>query len=281
MSKNVSVVTGLNQDKEEVTVVVKRPSMAQNTEAQMVESRVFNEGIKKGLITRARLRDHMVEGGEWDDSKDEELKQLGLKILAGERQLARGGRDENGEVFTKDQAKQLAFDIMDWRTKQLVLLAKTRENDAKTVEGSAENAKFDYLMSVSVYNEDETPHFENVEDYKNRANQDNPYINKAAGELANMLYNYDPEHDKSKAEFKFLVKYGYAREDGSFINEDKKLVDSEGRLVDEEGRWVNESGDYVDINGDVIDKDGNPVEEFVEFDDFVVPEKDEEVVEPQ
>lgn len=267
MNKNVATVKDENDAKEQVTVIVKRPSIAQTTEGQMVESRTFNEGIRGGNITRGGLRDHMFKTGEWDESKDEELKQLGLKVLAGERQLARGGRDVNGEKFTKQQGRQLCIDIRKWRHDQLVLLARSRELDSHTVEGKAENAKFDYFMSVCVFNEDESVHFDGVDDYLARSILDNVYINKAAGELANMIYNYDPEHEKKKAEHKFLTKYGYAREDGNLVNEDKKLIDDDGKLVDEDGRLIDEAGEFVDINGDRVDKEGSPIEDFVEFED--------------
>ena len=273
MNKNVSTVTDKNDSKEDVTVIVKRPSIAQTTEGQMVESRVFNEGIRGGNITRGGLRDHMLKTGEWDDSKDEELKELGLKVLAGERQLARGGRDVKGNVFTKVQGRDLSINIRRWRHEQLILLARSRELDSHTVEGKAENAKFDYFMSVCVFNEDESSHFKDVDDYLAKSVLENVYINKAAGELANMVYNYDPEHEKKKAEHKFLVKYGYAREDGNLVNDEEKLIDDEGKLVDEDGRLINEKGEYVDINGDRVDKEGSPVEDFVEFSDYT-PKKE-------
>lgn len=267
MSKNVATVVGKNDKDEDVTVIVKRPSILQNTEAQMVESSYFNRAIKEGNITRGGLRDHMFKTGEWDKSKDEELKELGLKVLAGERQLARGGRDVSGKTFTKVQARNLALEIRVWRYEQLILLARSRDLDAYTVEGKAENAKFDFFMSKCIYNEDQSQHFKDVEDYKIRADLENEYINKAAGELANMIYNYDPEHEKKNAEYKFLVKYGYAREDGSLVDDQARLIDGEGNLLNEDGRLVNEDGEYIDINGDRVDKDGMPVEDFVEFDD--------------
>ncbi len=267
MSKNVAIVVGKNDKDEDVTVIVKRPSILQNTEAQMVESSYFNQAIKEGNITRGGLRDHMFKTGEWDKSKDEELKELGLKVLAGERQLARGGRDVSGKTFTKVQARDLALEIRAWRYEQLILLARSRDLDAYTVEGKAENAKFDFFMSKCIYNEDQSQHFKDVEDYKIRADLENEYINKAAGELANMIYNYDPEHEKKNAEYKFLVKYGYAREDGSLVDDQARLIDGEGNLLNEDGRLVNEDGEYIDINGDRVDKDGMPVEDFVEFDD--------------
>ena len=267
MSKNVATVVGKNDKDEDVTVIVKRPSILQNTEAQMVESSYFNRAIKEGNITRGGLRDHMFKTGEWDKSKDEELKELGLKVLAGERQLARGGRDVSGKTFTKVQARNLALEIRVWRYEQLILLARSRELDAYTVEGKAENAKFDFFMSKCIYNEDQSQHFKDVEDYKIQADLENEYINKAAGELANMIYNYDPEHEKKNAEYKFLVKYGYAREDGSLVDDQARLIDGEGNLLNEDGRLVNEDGEYIDINGDRVDKDGMPVEDFVEFDD--------------
>lgn len=290
MSKNVVVVTGKNAEGEDVTVVVKRPTIAQTTEAQMVESRVFNQGVKKGeLITRRGLKEYMIKNGDWDDQKEAKVRELANQIYAGERQLARGGRDAEGNPFTKQQARDLAIQIREWRIEQLILLAQTREYDSKTLEGASENAKFDYFMSVCILNEDETPHFESVEDYLKKADDDNPYIGEAASKLANMIHNYDPDFEKNRPENKFLVKYGFAREEDGSLIEDGHLVDVKGNRVNEDGRLINENGQFIDINGDLVDEEGNPLEDFVEFDDVVAevqPEalaetEEEQVVEPE
>ena len=272
MNKNAIVVKGKDEDGNKVTVVVKRPSVAQRTEGQMVESIVFNKCVKKGIVTRSKLDGQMRANGEWSDEQDKELENLTKKIFAGERQLARGGKDKDGNPYTKEQCKELALDMRVWRMQQLFLLAETRRYDANTVEGQSENAKFDFFMSVCVVNEDESVHFESLDEYKSLAEQEHPYINQAAGELANLLYNYDPEFEKQRAENRFLVKYDFAREeDGNLLNDDGDLVDGIGNLVNEEGRRINKEGKYIDVNGDVVDIDGNPVEDFVDFADEVVP----------
>ena len=273
MSKKSAVtVTGKDKDDNDVTVVVKRPSPSQVTQGQMVASKAFNQALRRGDTLRAGLEKQMRSQNLWSDDQQKKLESLSKDIIAGERQLARGGRTKDGSKFTKIAAKKLAIDMRGWRNEQLVLLAETRNLDSYTVEGQADNAKFDFLMSSCVFNEDGKSHFKDVEEY-NLLADNNEYINKASEELANMVFNYDPEHEKNRPENKFLVDYDFAREDGRLVDADKNLVNVDGKKINEEGYFINEDGETVDRNGDRIDEEGNPIEEFFSFDDDVVEVK--------
>ncbi len=263
--KNVATVNGKDNDDNDVMVVVKRPTPQQMTEGQIVASKAFNEAVKKKVIFRAGLIKSLKEQGLWSDSQQKELESFGRKINAGERQLKAGGRTPDGKPFTKTDARKLAISMREWRTEQLLLLARTRANDEYTVEGKSENAKFEYFMTNCILNEDEGQHFESESHYQLMANEEHPYIFDAASELANMVSNFDVDYEKKLPENKFLCEYGFAREDGRLINADEKLIDEDGNIIDEEGRYLNADGDFVDIEGSRVDDEGNPVEEFTPF----------------
>jgi hypothetical protein len=101
----------------------------------------------------------------------------------------------------------------------------------------------------------------------------------AAGELANFLYNLDPNYEKSLPENTFLNKFKFTDSEGRLVNKEGHLVsiDEEGveRLIDDQGYFVaydesgiqyfvNRSGEKIVRDEDIVeapflDDDGNPV----------------------
>ena len=91
--------------------------------------------------------------------------------------------------------------------------------DANTAEGLADNARFDYLVSVSVFDNDGNSYFEDIDDYK-RKSSDTVAI-KAAGEMANILYDLDPQFENNLPENKFLKQYKFVDEELRLVNQSK------------------------------------------------------------
>lgn len=266
--KKFAEVTGKNKDGEEVTVIVKRPRPSQNTDAQIHSSKMFNRAIQEGAVSRAKLRDHLRRQGLWDDTKEKELKEVTDKVTVAERCLANKA-NEDGSHMTKKEARELAINIRRWRGEQLSLLAAAATGDDKTAEGIAEQARFDYLVSVCIFNEDETPHFKSVDDYLNAADDEgNEYLETAGSEFAQMFWSYDPKAELKRIENRVLIQLGFADEEGNLVNEDGHLVDASGRLINDEGAWVDEDGNLVDADNNRIDEDGNPIGDG-RFDDFL------------
>lgn len=250
-----------NEKGEEVTLVVRTPNAKQLRDAQLASVKAFKEACDNKAYLRANLDEVMREQGLWNDNKEKELKELNKNINDGERKLAKGGAGG----FKKNEAKELAINMKRWRARQVDLLSSRRSLDEYTAEGQAENTRFDYLVSVCVFNEDEQQTFNGLEDYRNRSTEQYAII--AATTLATMLYNFDDKYDHNLPENKFLRTYKFTDEKNRLINKDGHLVDETGKLVNEEGRYVNEKEELVDINGNKVDKDGNPIEEFVPFDE--------------
>ncbi len=265
MAKKIARFTEKLDDKD-VQFVVKFPTRQQQHAANIASIKAFNEAQKAGAIPRDCLNTYMIEKGLWDDEKQNRLQQLSRDLMDGERQLARGGVTKDGKKFTKIEARDLAIKMRVWRIEQLLLLAKSRELDKYTLESQAENAKFDFLVSDCTFTDDGKRVFDSLDDYLLKS--DEGYASKAAIELSNMLYDMDENYEKNKPENKFLLKFGFIREnDLHLINDKGKLVDSEGRLVNEQGRLINEKDELVDINGNRVDDEGNPIEVFVPFDE--------------
>lgn len=265
MLKNKVTVNSKDADDKDIEVIVKKPSKDQMKESQIVASQSASRAIKSGMLTRENIDSYMRENGLWDDEKADQLTKITTEILSGERQLARGARTATGDKFSKDEARSLSITMRELRFDQTSMLAKQRELDEFTVQGLADNAKFDYLVSVCVYNSEGNSVYKDLEDYTNRSTE--PFSGECAAELAAMVYGYDTDTEKNRPENKFLVKYGFAREDGRLINDAEHLINIEGKRIDEDGYYLDDDGHRVDRSGYLIDEDGKPIEDFVPFDE--------------
>ena len=230
-------------------------------DAQLASVKAFKEACDNGAYLRANLDKHMREQGLWDDDKEKELRDLNKNITDGERKLAKG----KASGLTKNGCRDLAINMKKWRARQVDLLSSRRSLDEFTAEGQAENTRFDYLVSACVFNEDERPTFNGLDDYKDKSTE--PYAVLVATTLATMLYNFDDKYEHNLPENKFLRTYKFTDDKNRLINKDGHLVDESGKLINEDGRFIDENGNFIDVNGNRVDKDGNPLEEFVPFDD--------------
>jgi len=243
-SKTFSVTI---EDKE-VDFLVKTPSLQDQREGQKVYNQAFTDAIKSKSVVRAKLDDLLQEQGLWDDDKQAKFSALKQELLDGEKKLAKGG-------FSIKEAKDLALKMRLIREEIRELISVRTSLDNHSAEGQADNARFNYLVSVCVvYKDTNQPYFKNLEDYLNSA--DNPVAMKGAQTLATMIYGLDNNFEKTLPENKFLHKYKFVDEKLRLVDKKGRLVDAEGRLVDDTGRYIDEQGNYVDKFGNKVDKDG-------------------------
>ena len=241
----------------EVTFLVKSPSLADQREATKVYNTAFSDALKAKAVVRAKLDDLLVEQGLWDDKKQFEFTALQSKILESERKLAKGG-------IPLQEAKKIALDMKKDREDLRDLIAVKTNLDTHTAEGQADNARFNYLVSVcTVYNDNKKPYFSSYDDYLNKASD--PVAILAAQNLAGMLYGLENNYEEKLPENKFLKQYKFVDDKLRLINKDGKLVDQEGRLIDENGRFINEKGEFVDKDGNPVSDTGDYVVEFKPF----------------
>ena len=114
-----------------------------------------------------------------------------------------------------------------------------------------------------MYSETGKTYFGNYEDYLNR--DDDPATGQAAGNLAMLLYNLDPDYEKKLPENQFLAKYNFVDEELHLVDKTGRRVDSEGRLVNKDGRYINEAGELIDIHGNRVNQEGDYVVDFSPF----------------
>jgi hypothetical protein len=224
--------------------LVKTPSLNDQREAQKVYNQAFTDAIKSKSVVRAKLDDLLEDQGLWNDEKQAKFTSLQRDLLDGEKKLAKGG-------FSLNEAKDLAIKMKGVRDEIRELISVRTSLDNHSAEGQADNARFNYLVSVCVvYNDSKQPYFNNMEDYLNRSTDQVGLL--GAQNLANMLYGLDNDYESNLPENKFLKKF-------KFVDEKLRLVDKKGRLIDADGRLIDESGRFIDEEGNFIDKFGNRV----------------------
>jgi hypothetical protein len=224
--------------------LVKTPSLNDQREAQKIYNQAFTDAIKSKSVVRAKLDDLLEDQGLWNDEKQAKFTTLQKELLDGEKRLAKGG-------FSLNEAKDLAIKMKAVRDEIRDLISVRTSLDNHSAEGQADNARFNYLVSVCVvYNDTKQPYFNNMEDYLNRSTD--PVGLSGAQNLANMLYGLDNDYESNLPENKFLKKY-------KFVDDKLRLVDKKGRLIDVEGRLIDESGRFIDEEGNFVDKYGNKV----------------------
>jgi len=238
-------------DNVEKEFLVRSPSLNDQREGQKVYNQSFTDAIKSKSVVRAKLDDLLEDQGLWNDEKQAKFTSLQKELLDGEKRLAKGG-------FSLNEAKDLAIKMKQLRDEIRDLISVRTSLDNHSAEGQADNARFNYLVSVCVvYNDTKQPYFSSLEDYLNRST-DQVAI-QGAQNLANMLYGLDNDYESNLPENKFLKKFKFVDNKLRLIDKKGRLIDSEGRLVDENGRFIDDAGNFIDKFGNRVDKDGEYV----------------------
>jgi hypothetical protein len=237
-------------------VYVVRPDRNDNAQAQILASKVFKDAILNGALVRKVLEDVLIKLGVWNSEKQGKADALDAEIREKLIKLKSGG-------IKLSDARELAIEIRIARMNKSILVSEKNAHDEFTAEAQSDNAKFEYLASVCIKNEDGQSIFKDIEGY--RENSDEPYVAEAATKLASMLYGLDDNWEANLPENTFLSKYEFVDKDLRLVNKDKKHVTKDGKLIDNDFRYVNAEGEYVDIDGNRIDKDGLPTVEFSPF----------------
>jgi hypothetical protein len=241
----------------EVEFLVQTPTLQNQREAQKVYNQAFTDAIKSKCVVRAKLDDLLQEQGLWNEEKQAQFTTLQKELLDGEKRLAKGG-------FGIKEAKSLALKMRQVRDEIRDLISVRTSLDNHSAEGQADNARFNYLVSVCVvYKNTNEPYFKSLEEYLNSA--DNPVAMLGAQTLATMVYGLDNNFEKTLPENKFLQKYKFVDEKLRLIDKRGRLTDADGRLIDEKGRYIDEQGNYVDKFGNKVDEDGEYITDSEPF----------------
>jgi hypothetical protein len=252
-TKNFTVKVN-DQDK---NILVRSPSLNDQREGQKIYNQAFTDAIRSKSVVRAKLDDLLSDQGLWDDVKQKRFTELQKDLLEGEKKLAKGG-------FSLNEAKDLAIKMKSIRDEIRDLISVRTSLDNHSAEGQADNARFNYLVSVCVvYNDTKEPVFKDMEEYLNRSTEEVAIL--GAQNLANMLYGLDNDYESNLPENKFLKKYKFIDDKLRLVDKKGRLIDADGKLIDEEGRYIDDQGNYIDKYGNRVDKDGEYLVESKPF----------------
>lgn len=238
----------INFDVDGVTYTARRPTVEESRQAQKVYNRAFNDAIASGSPLQAKATDILKEQGLWNDSKQAELEGINKQLLEGEFTLHKGG-------IYKTEARKVALNLKRLRASMQDLLTPITNFNQHTAEGQANNARFDYLVSVCVVYNNNTPAFSSYEDYLNRSNETVALL--GAGKFAELYYQLNDDFQDKLPENQFLKEHKFVDDKYRLIDGQGRLIDEDGRLVNENGNLVNESGSLIDVLGHTIDAEGN------------------------
>ena len=252
----------------DITVLVKKPNRKDLNESQIAYNKAWRKSLDDKAILRQKLNDYLTEQGVWSEDKQKQYEEFVKKINDRELVLKKGG-------IPLKKAKTIALELKRLRVGFRELISERSSYDNNTAEGAADNARFDYLVSVCVLDPNTNkPVFKDIDDYNERGSEG--WAVKAAGELANFLYNLDPNYEQSLPENEFLSKFKFTDSKGRLVNKDGHLIaiDEDGveRLIDEDSYYVaydenglqykvNRSGEKIVevVVSPFLDDDGNPI----------------------
>jgi hypothetical protein len=234
---------------------VRIPKVQDIKEANELRSKTFNEALGRGDMLRDQLESELRKRELWNDNREMEYQTLRREVLDGEFKLKKGG------IKLKD-AKGIALDMSDNRTRMIDLLSSRTDLDSNTCEGKADAARFNFLFSSClVYDETGDLYFPNkLDDYLLK--QDDPVAVRGATEFYYLISGSEAIDDRLP-ENAFLKRF-------NFVDDQYRLVDDDGRLTDREGRHVDEYGNYIEWQKDgsysLVDVKGRQVDSGGDFD---------------
>jgi hypothetical protein len=247
----------VNIDGKDTEFEIKTTTFNEQRESNKIYNQTFSDAIKSGSIVRARLDDLLTEQGLWDDKKQLRFVTIQKQLSDKDKILSKGG-------ISLKQAKVVALEMRQLRDELRELISVKTNLDTHTAEGQADNARFNYLVSVSVvYKDTKKPYFSSYDDYLNRSID--PVALTGAQKLGSLMYGLDNDYEKKLPENKFLIKYKLVNNNLELVDDKGSLVDAEGRLVDANGRFINEQGKFVDKDGNLVDDSGEYIVDFQPF----------------
>ena len=217
----------------------------------------------------SEVEGYLTKMGIWTKEDQVAYNRIQADIRSNEIALRSGG-------MKLSEARRMALSMSDLRGKLLGLYAKRSQLDGTTVEATAENHKFNFLVTRCVVKENGHPYFADVDEYMARASEEITVL--AATALARIVYGYNENFAEKLFESQWLRKYHFMDEQGRLTDREGHLVDRAGRRINEQGRYINEAGELVDREGNRVDANGDLL---IEAKPFIDDATGEEVAEKE
>lgn len=254
MNKQKFLIETKDRDGNDIKLEVLRPGHKVMQEANMSYNLKVSSLIRQAnnggdrLLLRSEVEDHLIKSGLWGKKDAQEMENLGMRLRALELIIKQGG-------IKISEARKLAIEMSQIRSKMMILYNKKQQLDNVTIESVAESYKFGILMVKCVVRaEDGKPYFLGYDDYLDKSG-DLAAIETAQC-LSKMIYGLDDNINLNFFENQWLKEHNFIDKNGRLIKENS-FVDKDGRKIDAKGRFVDDSGNLTDKNGIRVDENGN------------------------
>jgi hypothetical protein len=228
--------------------VVKVPPSKVLQQGTKIYSIEFTKCLQDGLMTKA-MKNFLMEHGVWTKEQEDKEASIGKQINQLELEIYKG---TPGQKRNLKEGREKALKIKELRNEYIGLITERQGYEANTAEAIADNVRFDYLVSESIFNEDGTKVYNSFEDYQSKSSEEVAY--EGASALAQIMYSLEDDFAKKLPENKFLSMF-------KLVDDKLRLVDKDGNLVDRDYRKISEDGYYLDDNGHRVDRNGNKLNE--------------------
>jgi hypothetical protein len=257
------LVNGLDVKGEEIELAVIRPTQKILDAAQLrynlKVASLIREGNNGGerLLLKSELEDHLDRLGLWTQRDRMKYTRIHEQLQGYDRALKEGG-------IKLSEARMMAIKMSELRTELMVMHAKRSQLDNTTIEATADNHRFNFLVTQCVLDaQTGLPYMLDLDVWAEKCEE--PVVREASAKLAEMLYGIDPNFVDNLPENQWLRKYGFVNADGRLTDRQGRLVDRDGKLVNEKGQWIDDQGNPINANGERTDDDGNVLIEAKPF----------------
>lgn len=247
MKSNEFTVT---KDGKEKKLFVRQPLFDDIEEAEKVQASkiacLIRENSKKKLLLRREIDEYLKKNNIWTTEDEQNIDNLQDELNSLLKKISKGG-------IKKSEGRELAIKVMDKRKEIFQAMNKRQVFEGATIESVAEQDRNDYLIySCTVDSETGEKYWESFEDMK--LDKLSEAYMKASKESIRVIYNVDPDFEKSLPENKWLKKYG-------FINDNLEYTDPKtGEKVDKNGVKLSEiekkqeEFNFINENGEIVEE---------------------------
>lgn len=238
----------------EVEIYVVRPNNDTIKMAERYKSKVWNQCIQDGILTKKELGVLMRKRGIWDEKKDREENEITKEIIKLEKELYQG--KTGGAKPKLSEGRDLAIQIRRKRSELRDLITEKIALEENTADNLADNARFDYLVAHCTFYKDGTRVYKDFDEYNKKSSDEIAF--EAASLLGKLFYNLDSDFEKNLPENKFLKRFNLVNDDLSLVdpNNPEQLIDTNGKRIDKDGYYIDENGNRIDREGAKLTEEG-------------------------
>ena len=172
-----------------VRLTIKRPSGAILQRAEIVKVRAYGAAIRAGFPPTATVALRAIEQNLWSPEKNALCEKLQSRLRNSAQKLA-------DPSTPPDEARAVATQMHQDRSTLRLLTKEMDELEATTANTKGEQAKFEYLVSKTVFDASGRPYFKDAEEYRKRATEKIAFA--AATAVAEVAYRANLTRPETK-----------------------------------------------------------------------------------